>query len=215
MDLAEIWPPYGVCITEGDLELRIARESDAPELVDLVISGIHAPDRMPFLFPWTRRPADEAPAEYLRFMARTKAGCTPADWDLQFVVRLDGELVGTQGLTAKDFAVTRTAETGSWLALRHQGHGIGTRMRRAICTFAFDELGAREVTSHAFVDNPASLAVSRKVGYRPNGLTRVAREGEVAIEQALVLAPDDLVRAAPIRTTGAGALRSFLGLAES
>ena len=212
MDLIDLWPPYGVCISEGDLELRIVRESDAPELVELVRSGIHDPDAMPFLFPWTRRSDDEAPAEYMRFMARTKAGCGPDDWDLQFAVRLGGELVGTQGITAKNFAVLRTAETGSWLALRHQGQGIGTRMRRAVCTFAFDELDATEVTSHAFVDNPASLAVSRKVGYRDNGTRRVAREGALAVEQSFVLRPDDLVRTDPIRTTGAEALRSFLGL---
>ncbi len=213
MDLTDIWPPYGVRITEADLELQIMRESDAPELVELVRSGIHDPDRMPFLFPWTRRSDHEAPAEYMRFMARTKTGCTPDDWDLQFVVRVGGELVGTQGITAKNFPVVRTVETGSWLALRHQGRGIGTRMRRAVCAFAFDELGAAEVTSHAFQDNPASLAVSRKVGYRNNGTRRVARESELAIEQSFVLTPQDLVRTDPIHTTGAGPLRSFLGLA--
>lgn len=39
-------------------------------------------------------------------------------------------------------------------------------MRQVMCAFLFDHLA---ITSSAFTDNPASLAVSRKVGYRPNG----------------------------------------------
>lgn len=38
------------------------------------------------------------------------------------------------------------------------------RMRQALCAFLFDCLDAQEITAGAFVDNPASLAVSRKVG---------------------------------------------------
>ena len=39
-------------------------------------------------------------------------------------------------------------------------------MRQMICAFLFDHLDFEEITSGAFTDNPASLAVSRKVGYR-------------------------------------------------
>jgi hypothetical protein len=86
-------------------------------------------------------------------------------------------------------------------------------MRSAICAFVLDELGAAEITSGAFLDNPASLAVSRKVGYRPNGVQRMKRrEGEVALNQRLVLTPDSLVRGDPITVRGAEALRTFLGL---
>ena len=60
-------------------------------------------------------------------------------------------------------------ETGSWLGMKHHGRGIGTVMRQALCAFMCDHLDAAEVTSAAFVDNHASLAVSRKVGYRENG----------------------------------------------
>ena len=55
-------------------------------------------------------------------------------------------------------------------------------------------LGFEEVTSGAFSDNPMSLAVSRKVGYRTNGERRFKREGEAATMVQLVLRPEDLVR---------------------
>ena len=38
-----------------------------------------------------------------------------------------------------------------------------------MCAFLFDELDAVAITSGAYADNPASAAVSRKVGYVPNG----------------------------------------------
>ena len=57
-----------------------------------------------------------------------------------------------------------------------------------------DHLGFEEVTSAAFTDNPASLGVSRKVGYRVDGTQRVVRMGASAEQVRLVLRPADLVR---------------------
>ena len=151
----------------------------------------------------------------IRYFSSVRAGFGPEAFDLLFAVRVGGELVGTQGLHGRDFAVTRTVETGSWLGLAHQGRGIGTRMRQAVCAYAFDHLGAEEVTSGAFLDNPASLAVSRKVGYRPNGVVRLKRrDGEMALNQKLVLTPADLVAGEPLEVVGAEDLRRFLGLGE-
>jgi len=143
-----------------------------------------------------------------------RADFSPEAWDLQLAVFHDGELAGCQGLATHDFLVTRTGETGSWLGREFQGRGIGTRMRQAVCALAFDHLGFEEVTSAAFLDNPASLAVSRKVGYRPSGVRRLKRrDGELALNQGLVLTPDTFVRCTDqVQVTGAAALRAFIGL---
>ena len=139
----------------------------------------------------------------IRYYSSVRASFRPEDFELQFAVRSAGVLVGTQALHAHDFAVTRTAEPGSWLGRVHQGRGTGTRMRRAVCAFAFDHLGATEVTSGAFQDDPASLAVNRKVGYRPNGIVRLKRrDGEMALNQELVLTPR--TSSAAIRSRSAG-----------
>jgi RimJ/RimL family protein N-acetyltransferase len=212
-ELADLWPPYRLRLRAGDLELTVITDDDLPGLVDLALSGIHAPDAMPFSEPWTLASPDRLPGEIVRHFWTIRGAFRPEAFDLQFAVRVAGLLVGMQGLHARDFAVTRTAETGSWLGLAHQGRGIGTRMRRAVCAYAFDHLGAQEVTSGAFLDNPASLAVSRKLGYRPNGVFRLRRrEGEVALNQKLVLSPDDFVRGEPLEVTGAADVRRFLGL---
>ncbi|GAA4426931.1 GNAT family protein [Georgenia halophila] len=212
LTLEEIWPPYALRVTCGDLEMRTVREADVPELVDLVLDGVHPIGSMPFYFPWTAAPREELPANYLRFVSGLKANFDTGSPSLELVVRRVGEVVGMQGFGGKDFKITRTGETGSWLAMRHQGRGIGTRMRQMICAFAFDVLGAEEITSGAFEDNPASLAVSRKVGYRPNGTRRLSRQGTVAVLQDLVLTPEDFVRGEPVTVEGTEPLLRFLEL---
>lgn len=209
----DLWPPAEIVISTGDLRLTPVAEDDLCELVDLALSGIHAEGFMPFAVPWTLTTAEEMPRTYATWFYGTRAQFTRDSCGLEFTVRRDGEVVGVQGYHVSDYPVTRTAETGSWLGLRFQGQGIGTRMRRAICTLLFDELGAEEVTSAAFVDNPASLAVSRKLGYRPNGAVRLNRLGNLAINQRLVLDRADFVRSEDVEVAGTEPLRRFLGLA--
>jgi RimJ/RimL family protein N-acetyltransferase len=84
-------------------------------------------------------------------------------------VFLDGEVVGTQNVGARGFPVLREVHSGSWLGRSFQGRGIGSEMRAAVLHLAFAGLAARAATSAAFGDNAASLAVSRKNGYRPDG----------------------------------------------
>ncbi|HOB05244.1 MAG TPA: GNAT family protein [Propionibacteriaceae bacterium] len=124
---------------------------------------------------------------------------TPTAWELELAVRVDGELVGIQSVATRDFAVTRTGETGSWVGTHHHGQGYGTRMRQAFAALCFDHLGFEEITSAAFADNPASLAVSRKVGYRPNGIDRKARRGGTQWQPSQKVRPDPRV----LRTRGA------------
>jgi RimJ/RimL family protein N-acetyltransferase len=98
------------------------------------------------------------------------------------VVVVDGRIVGSQGISAANFAILRTIETGSWLGLEFQGQGIGKAMRSAVVALAFEYLGAERITSGAFFDNPASQRVSRATGYEANGTNVVVRRG-VAVEQ--------------------------------
>jgi RimJ/RimL family protein N-acetyltransferase len=213
LSLADVWPPYALRITEGDLLLTVVGDDDIPGLVQVALDGVHPPEEMPFGTPWTLEDPANLPASMVRYLSSVRAGFTPEKFDLLCAVRVGGELVGVQALHTADFGVTRTGETGSWLGRRFQGRGIGTRMRRAICALAFDGLGAVEVTSGAFLDNPASLAVSRKVGYQPNGILRLKRRpDEMARNQKLVLTPDTFVRGKPVQLEGVGALRTFLRL---
>jgi RimJ/RimL family protein N-acetyltransferase len=76
------------------------------------------------------------------------------------------------------FAALGTVETGSWLGLGYQGQGFGKEMRCGILHLAFAGLGAKVAYSGAFVDNAASLATSRSLGYQDNGRKLVLRRGQ-------------------------------------
>jgi len=212
VSLADAFPPFGLRIEAGPLELHPITDEVLPELLEVALRGVHPSDQMPFYHPWTAAPPGELPSNFVQFHWGVRAGFRPDRWALEFAVAYEGRIVGTQGFSTTDYLVTRTGETGSWLGMEFQGHGIGTRMRQAICAFCFDHLDAAAITSGAFLDNPASLAVSRKVGYQPNGVRRLARGDRVAENLALVLTPETFVRGDPVTASGVDAFRKFIGL---
>jgi RimJ/RimL family protein N-acetyltransferase len=214
--LARLWPPFGLSVRCGPLLLRPLRDADFPEVLAVAHAGIHAPDRMPFYFPWTDAKGPTLERQFLQYHWRSRAELSADTWDLDLGVWHEGRFVGVQGVSTKTFLVTRTGETGSWLGQEFHGRGIGTLMRQAICVLCFDHLGFEEVTSGAFADNPASLGVSRKVGYRRNGEVRLARKGEVATNVHLVLTPDELVRPPyDVQVDGVAAFRELVGLDQA
>ncbi len=212
--LAEYWPVFGLRLATPRLVLTPMCDDDLVETLDVILSGIHESSRMPFAMPWTDAPRDELIANTLRYYWTSRGSNTPAKWSVPFVVRMRGVLVGMQDLMSTDFAVTRRVSTGSWLGAAHQGVGIGAEMRSAVVQFAFDHLRAERADSGAFTDNSASLRVSEKLGYRPNG-TAVwqRRPGERAVEQRLTLSPNDFRRPGwDVQIAGFAACRGYFGL---
>ena len=213
--IGQVFPVLDLRVTSGDVELRGITDDDIVTLGALAAQGVHAPDRMPFSFPWTDVPAEDMPLNFAQYHWRTRADFSPSGWVLNLGVWWHGELVGVQGVTTSNFVVRRTGETGSWLGADHQGQGVGTVMRQVMCVLLFDHLRFTEVTSGAFADNPASLAVSRKVGYRVNGTERYERRGELAEMTMLALRPEDLVRPdLPVEVAGADRVRALIGVPD-
>lgn len=210
-------PGAGLVVRAGRLELCAVTDDLLAPLGRLAASGVHAPDAMPFLSPWTLAPADELPLRVAQYHWGVRSRFSPAAWTLELAARWDGELVGVQAVATRDYLLTRTGETGSWLGAAHQGRGIGTAMRRALCVLLVDHLDAAEVTSTAYADSHASLAVSRKVGYVHGGTSREVRtrsgRPEAVLLHRLVLRPDALVRGGdPVEVRGAASLRRLVGL---
>ena len=104
---------------------------------------------------------------------------------------MDDEPIGVVTLRARDFPAAREVTTSSWLGLAHQGRGHGTAARIGVLTLAFDHLGAVEAITEVFQDNAASQGVSRKLGYRPDGISRDVRDGEVVVSDRLRLCRTD------------------------
>ena len=190
---AAVLPLLALRVSAGPVEMRGITDDLLGPLGELA-TDVHPPDVMPFTYPWTLTPADGIPLEVAQYHWGKRAGFSPAGWTADLAVYYDGELVGCQGISTRDYLVTRGGETGSWLNRRFQGRGIGTAMRQVMCAFAFDCLDAEHITSSAFTDNPASLTVSRKTGYADNGTERRNRLGKPATLRRIVLEPANLVR---------------------
>ncbi|MFG2717076.1 GNAT family N-acetyltransferase [Streptomyces sp. NPDC048416] len=178
------WPPYALRIHTPRLELRLPDQALLADLAQVAAEGVHAPDRMPFTVPWTEgSPAGRGRSVWQHVLS-TIATWSPAAWTLSLAVLHEGIVVGRQDMSASDFAVVREVETGSWLGLAHQGRGIGTEMRAAALHLAFAGLGARGAVSAAMSDNPRSLGVSRRLGYRPDGIQSAAvRDRPVTLQR--------------------------------
>lgn len=187
MDLANVWPLFGLRIRTNRLTLRLPTDDDLAQLLDLVVTGIHPPETMPFEMPWTDVESPTRERESLQYWWACRSGFSPGAWDLPLCVEYEGNLIGVQNLTANDFVNLRQAETGSWLGMAHQGKGFGKEMRRASLYLAFECLGAKSVVSSAFVDNVASQRVSMSAGYEPNGVGHKLRRGERAEQQRFLM----------------------------
>lgn len=118
---------------------------------------------------------------------RRRAEWTPEAWSCQMAGLVDGDVVGSIDLTARDFPVMGTVSTGSWLGRAHQGQGLGTEMRRLALALAFDGLGAAHACSSAWHDNVPSLGVPRRLGYRGTGRARSLRRDRADVEVQLEL----------------------------
>jgi RimJ/RimL family protein N-acetyltransferase len=109
--------------------------------------------------------------------------------------------------------VTREVHTGSWLGRRHQGRGIGTEMRAAVLHLAFAGLGADWAVSSAATDNPASIGVSRKLGYADDGTQLEVVRGQRRTELRFRLARQTWAarQTVPVEIEGLEPCRELLG----
>lgn len=192
--MSDPWPLRHLVLRTPRLALRPDDDNGLYELAALALRGAHSPQEMPFLSPWTDQAPDDLVRGTLQHHWGKRSQLTPRCWHISFLVRHDGRVIGAQSLSAKDFAITREVSTGSWLGVAHQRRGFGTEMRAAVLLLAFDHLGATTARSGAFVDNPASLRTSEKLGYRPDGTSTHTRRGTAVTEIRLVLDAAHFVR---------------------
>jgi RimJ/RimL family protein N-acetyltransferase len=218
LDDVSLWPPLGLRVTGLGLELAWARDDLIFALAREAAVGVHESAAMPFLVPWTRGTPEQVGRSVLQYGWGRRAVLSPGEWCLQLAVLRDGAVLGLQDAFARDYTVTRTAETGSWLGLRHQRQGIGWQMRLLVLHLLFDGLGAATATTSAFDDNPGSLGVTRKLGYRENGVTTVVRQGSGVVSRGFRMDREDW-DARPgwmrpdVALEGVEPVRSLLGVA--
>ncbi len=152
-------------LADGDLRLRPPRESDVPAIVRLCSD--------PAVQRFTRVPSPYSEGDARDFLtlhaARLAAG---TGVHLLAVDATTDEVLGAIGgdIDHRDYS----AEVGYWVGADVRGRGVATRGTRLLLRFFLDALDVRYVMLHAAVDNPASNAVARKLGFTHEGTSRDA-----------------------------------------
>lgn len=208
------YPLLDVRVSTPTLELRGATDDLLDELADAVREGKTDAEPLPYDDPISlyEPDPDQRVAKWLRAIWRGRGKVEPEAWRLYFVVVVDGRAVGMQDLIGVDFSTFGTVTSFSWLADDQRSRGIGQEMRAAILHLAFEGLGAKEASSDAFLDNHASNAISRALGYEPNGSDWATRQGEPALLNRWRLTRDNWRRRDDIQLHNLEACRTYLPL---
>jgi RimJ/RimL family protein N-acetyltransferase len=214
MTLLTHWPLAGLRLTTPRLELRLPTPDDLAALASLAAEGVHDPAVQPFTVAWTDGGPEQRARSTLQYHWRCWSEWQPENWELNLVAVRDGMVVGTQGIGARDFSVRREVGTGSWLGRAHHRQGLGTEMRAAVLHLGFAGLGAQHAVSGAYADNPASLEVSRKLGYREDGMERHAVRAKLAVLHRLRLTTEQWQQhqLVPVKLEGLAECLPWFGL---
>ena len=123
-----------------------------------------------------------------------------------------------QAKTALESAKERMQQIAAENSSMDQKTTSMRKLQRELLDFSYvseQTLGAQWATTGAFADNGASLGVTRKLGYAPNGTKLITRRGEAS--QTLLYRMDrshweEHVRRDDIEIIGAEDAREVLGL---
>ena len=94
--------------------------------------------------------------------------------NLFITLRGNGELIGGCGLDQIRLDV-RNAHVGYWLARPYWGKGYASEAASLLISAAFRELGLHRIHTGVFPDNPRSMRVLRRLGFRREGRAREDR----------------------------------------
>lgn len=204
------WPLNTLTITTGDVALRPVRDAELAQFVAIFPDDFDLDPRFPPLSGLP--PRQDRERRFAQSIWRHR-GCWSIDeWALDFGVWRVGEPIGIQTLEGTGFPAERTVDTASWIAKPFRGKGFGIRARAAVLEFAFGRLGAQHAITSAVVTNHASLGVSRRIGYRDDGV-RPHDTGDGIVDlQHLRLSRDDWTTSdvrIPVEVNGFADCRPF------
>lgn len=91
---------------------------------------------------------------------------------LDFVIEVDGALVGAIGITLQDDIYRRSAEIGYWLGRAARGRGIATEAVLGMAEHTFANFEVVRLFAGVFEHNPASARVLEKAGFVLEGRLR-------------------------------------------
>ena len=164
------WPFFDLRITSGEVVLRGLSDADLPTLLEALPDDL---EMNPANETFAHLPPEaDRRRQLVAEVWKHRGTWSPDSWCLDLAVEVEGRVVGVQALEGEQFPLLRTVDSFSWLATDVRGRGLANLMRAGVLALAFDHLGAEIAVSSARTDNAPSLAVSYRMGYVDNGLSR-------------------------------------------
>ena len=117
--------------------------------------------------------------EVVRFWGRQTAAW-PGDDDTveEWVIELDGELIGFVQFYEEPDEDYRHADIDILLATRHHGRGLGTDAMGAMTRHLIEQRGHHRITLTTWPHNERAIHVYEKLGFRQVGITRNSERGD-------------------------------------
>lgn len=111
-------------------------------------------------------------ADTVEFIRRSLEQCTRQEGIVQGIFR-EGRLAGLVSFVKIDWA-NRTAMIGYWLGEEFQGKGLMTFACQEMIDYAFEDMKLNRLEIKVAIGNVRSLAVARRLGFKPEGVERQA-----------------------------------------
>jgi len=145
-----------------EVSLQPLRKEDATQLA-AIANNKKVADSLRDVFPHPYR-LEEA----LSFITI----CMDEAPQVNFGIRVNGQLAGVIGLIPQTDIYRISAETGYWLGEEFWGMGAATAALKLLISYAFDNLKLAKLYSGVFSTNRASIRVLEKCGFEQEGLLK-------------------------------------------
>ena len=117
--------------------------------------------------------------EVIRFWGRRTAEWPGDDESVEeWVVELDGELIGIVQFFEETDPDYRHADVDILLATRVHGQGLGTDAMRAVIVYLVEERGHHRITLTTWPHNARAIHLYEKLGFRQVGITQQSERGD-------------------------------------
>ena len=93
--MTDVTPLFGLRLRTPRLVLRAGSPDEIRALAELAQQGVHPPEEMPFMVPWTDGIGEPGFVDgFVAYHREQLSAWSPDDWHLPLLVWLDGSLVG-------------------------------------------------------------------------------------------------------------------------
>jgi len=198
--MADLVSPSFTPLTTERLTLRPFAAADAAELHRLINDWEVCRTLAAVPFPYSRDLADEWIASSHASLAEGRA------WHLAITGQEADKEVVVGGVGLRLDKDARTARLGYWVGRRFWGHGVASEAAGKLARWAMANLNLDRLEATVATDNPGSIAVLRRIGFRHVGEGMehfLARGGEQKVLRFEATRDDLFGHAAPEPQEGA------------